>query len=35
MVPIVAAELAATTAVPLSREDPDLVAGLLGVSLRS
>jgi hypothetical protein len=33
--PIVAAELAATSAVPLSREDPDLVAGLLGVTLRT
>jgi hypothetical protein len=31
--PIVAAELAATRAVPLSMEDPDLVAGLLGVTL--
>jgi hypothetical protein len=29
----VAAELAATRAVPLSMEDPDLVAGLLGVTL--
>jgi hypothetical protein len=33
--PIVAAELAATSAVPLSLEDPDLVAGLLGVTLRT
>jgi hypothetical protein len=30
-----AAELAATRAVPLSLEDPDLVAGLLGVTLRA